>query len=113
MQALYKQHLGHQPSKVTCQLFGAKLAIVLEKSITPPEQLLMEEGNTELAEQVRADLSQALQPQIEQLIESVLAVQVLDFLSDATLDTARTGIIVVLSKTPDVRNPEVIPKVKK
>ncbi|MEL7071282.1 MAG: DUF2294 domain-containing protein [Cyanobacteria bacterium J06581_3] len=113
MQALYKQHLGHQPSKVTCQLFDTKLAIILENSITQPEQLLVEEGSSELAEKVRADLNEAIQPQIKVLIESILDVQVLDLLSDATLDTARTGIIVILSQTPTVRNPEAIPKVKK
>ncbi|MEO0770065.1 MAG: DUF2294 domain-containing protein, partial [Cyanobacteria bacterium J06649_4] len=53
VQALYKTHLGHQPSKVTCQLFGPKLALVLENSVTQPEKLLAEEGQTDLAEQVR------------------------------------------------------------
>ncbi len=113
MQALYKRHLGHQPNKVTCQLFDSKMAIILEGSITQPEQLLLEEGKTDLAEKVREDLSQAIEPQIRGLIEEVLDVQVLDLLSDATVDTARTGIIAVLSGTPSVRNPEAIPKVKK
>jgi len=113
VQALYKQHLGHQPSKVTCQLFDSKMAIILENSITQPEQLLMEEGSMELAEKVRADLNQAIKPQIKSLIESVLNVDVLDILSDAAIDTARTGIIVVLSNTPVVRNPDALPKSKK
>ena len=112
MQALYKTHLGHQPSKVTCQLFDSKLAIILEDSVTQPEQLLAEEGQTDLAEKVRADLNQAMRPQIKSMVESVLAVDVLDLLSDATLETKRTGIIVILSDTPSVRNPEAIPKVK-
>lgn len=113
MQALYKQYLGHQPSKVTCQLFDSKLAVIMENSVTQPEQLLIEEGSADLAEKVRADLNRAIEPQIKVLIESVLEVDVLDLLSDATLDTARTGIIAVLSQTPAVRNPEAIPKVKK
>ncbi len=112
MQALYKTHLGHQPSKVTCQLFDSKLAIVLEDSVTQPEKLLVEEGQLELAEQVRADLNQAMQPQIKSMVEDVLAVDVLDLLSDATLETSRTGMIIILSNTPSVRNPEAIPKVK-
>lgn len=113
MQALYKKHLGHQPSKVTCQLFDSKVAIILEDSVTQPEQLLAEGGRKELAEQVRADLNEAMQPQIRELIEQILSVQVLDILSDATLETGRTGLIIVLSESPDVRNPEAIPKVKK
>lgn len=112
LQALYRDQLGKRPGKATCQVFGSKLAIVLEESVTQPEQLLAEEGQKELAEQVRADLDQALRPQIKQLIEEVLQVQVLDLLSDAVLDTGRTGIVAVLSDIPAVRNPEAIPKVK-
>ena len=112
LQALYRDQLGQRPTKAICQVFGSKVAIVLEGSVTQPEQLLAEEGQTELAEQVRADLDQALRPRIQQLIEEVLQVNVLDLLSDATLDTGRTGIIAVLSSTPVVRNPEAIPKVK-
>ena len=112
MQSLYKLHLGHQPSRVTCQLFGAKLAIVLENSVTQPEQLLAEEGQLELAKKVRVDLNAAMQPQIKDLVSSILNVDVLDSLSDATLETERTGIIIVLSKTPTVRNPEALPKRK-
>ena len=113
MQALYRQYLGHQPSKVTCQLFDEKLAIILEDSVTQPEQLLARDGQLELAKQVRADLNQAIQPQVKALVESILKVKVLDLLSDATLKTGRTGIIAILSETPTVRNPDAIPKTRK
>ncbi|MEM9803724.1 MAG: DUF2294 domain-containing protein [Cyanobacteria bacterium P01_D01_bin.56] len=112
LQALYRDQLGQRPSHATCQIFDSKVAIILEDAVTRPEQLLAEEGQMELAEQVRADLDQALRPQIKRLIEDILKVQVLDLLSDATLKTGRTGIIAVLSKTPTVRNPEAIPKIK-
>ena len=112
IQAFYRQHLGHQPSKVTCQFFGAKLAIILENSITSAEKVLIDEGKSDLAQQVRSNLDGAIQPELKQLIEKVTEVEVLDILSDATLDTGRTGMIVVLSQTPIVRNPESIPKVK-
>lgn len=112
IQAFYRRHLGHQPSKVTCQLFDSKLAIIIEDSITSAEQILVEEGKNKLAEKVRSNLDEAIQPELKQLIESIVEVEVLDILSDATLNTKRTGIIVVLSQTPQVRNPESIPKVK-
>ena len=112
IQAFYRQHLGHQPSKVTCQLFGSKLAIIIEDSITNAEQILVEEGKRELAKKVRSNLDDAIQPELKELIKKITQVEVLDILSDATLDTGRTGIIVVLSRTPQVRNPESIPKVK-
>jgi uncharacterized protein YbcI len=113
LQALYREQLGHQPSKVTCQIFDEKLAIIVENSITPPEQLLANTGQVELAEQVRADLDKAIQPQVKSMIEDVLGVNVLDLLSDATLETGRTGIIAVLEVTPEVRNPDAVPKIKK
>ena len=110
VQALYRQQLGHQPSKVTCQLFNSKVAVILEGAITQPEQLLAEEGQTELVEQVRSDLDRAIQPHVKALLEEILEVSVLDLLSDATLETGRTGMIVVLSESPQVRNPEALPK---
>ncbi|MEC4893944.1 MAG: DUF2294 domain-containing protein [Oscillatoria sp. PMC 1051.18] len=113
IQALYRERLGHQPSKVTCQLFDEKLAIVIEDSITTPETVLAENGKSELAKQVRSDLAEAIQPHLRQLIEEILSVPVLDLLSDAKIETGRTGMIAVLAKTPAVRNPESIPKVKK
>jgi uncharacterized protein YbcI len=112
IQAFYRKHLGHQPSKVTCQLFDTKLAIIIEDSITNTEQILVEGGKKDLAEQVRSNLDDAIQPELKQLIEAIVDVKVIDMLSDATLNTGRTGIIAVLSDTPKVRNPESIPKVK-
>ena len=113
VQALYKKRLGHQPTKVTCQLFDEKLAVVLEGSATQPERLLAEEGQIELAQQVCTNLNQAMQSLVKELVENVLQVRVLDVLSEATLKTGRTGIILILSNTPTVRNPEAIPKVRK
>jgi uncharacterized protein YbcI len=110
IQALYRKQLGHRTGKVTCQLFDAKVAIVIEDSITQPEQLLAQEGKEELVEQFRGDLDQAIQPKLKNTIEEILQVQVLDLLSDATLETGRTGIIAVLDKAPSVRNPAAIPK---
>lgn len=105
IQALYRKQLGHQPGKITCQLFDEKLMIVIENSVTQPEQLLAEEGRLELAEQVRADLDQAVRPQLKQLIEGSLGVEVIDLLSDATLETGRTGMIAVLNTSPQFRQP--------
>lgn len=113
IQSFYVNQLGHRPTKVTCQLFDTKLAIVIEDSVTQPEQLLINQGQEELAEQVRSGLDEAIEPQLKELIEEVLEVSVLDVLSDVTLNTGRGGIIVILSDTPSVRNPETIPKLKR
>jgi len=103
IQALYRTQLGHQPSKVTCQIFDEKIAIILEDSVTKPEQLLVESGREELAEQVRSDLDEVIQPQLKALIEEVMGIPVIDLLSDAKLETGRSGTIAVLESTPQVR----------
>ena len=104
IQALYRNQLEHQPSRVTCQLFDEKLAIILEDSITQPEQLLVNNGQTELAEKVRAELDDALQPQLKELIEEVVGVTVVDLLSNAKLETGRTATVVILANPPQFRN---------
>jgi uncharacterized protein YbcI len=113
IQALYREQLGHQPSKVTCQLSDSNLTIILENSITQPEQLLAQIGRLELAQQVRSDLDEAIQPQLKTLIENILNVEVVELLSDATLKTGRTGIIALLTDTPNIRNSPLIYQSKK
>lgn len=103
IQALYRTQLGHQPRKVTCQIFDEKIAIVLEDAITQPEQILASSGQEKLAEKVRSELDEAIQPQLKALIEEIMGVTVLDLLSDAKLETGRTGIIAVLEAPPQVR----------
>lgn len=103
IQTLYRTHLGVQPSKVTCQLLDEKIAIVLENSVTRPEQILAE-ADEPLAQQVRKDLDAAIRPQLQELIQEVLNVDILDIMSDTTLETGRMGIIVILAKNPTVRD---------
>ncbi|PMB16733.1 hypothetical protein CEN48_01310 [Fischerella thermalis CCMEE 5282] len=113
IQALYREQLGHQPSKVTSRLSEKNVVIVIENSITPPEQLLAQTGRQELAEQVRSDLDEAIQPQLKELIEEILHVSVVEILSDATLETGRSGIIAILSDTPDLRDSVSNSKIRK
>lgn len=103
IEALYRTQLGHRPTKVTCHLFDEKIAIVMEDAVTPPEQLLAKNGQEELAEQVRDDLDRVLQPQLCDLIGEVLGVDVKEILSDAKLDTGRTGMIAILESAPSMR----------
>ncbi|HEY9780062.1 MAG TPA: DUF2294 domain-containing protein [Leptolyngbyaceae cyanobacterium] len=104
IQALYRNQLEHQPSRVTCQLFDEKLAIILEDSITQPEQLLVNNGQAELAEKVRAELDDVLQPQLKELIEEIVGVSVVDLLTNAKLETGRTATVVILANPPQIRN---------
>lgn len=105
IQSLYRTQLEHQPSRVTCQIFDEKIAIVLENSITKPEQLLLNSGQEELAGQVRIELDEVLEPQLKALIEEVVGVAVIDLLSNAKLSTGRSATVAILAQTPQVRNP--------
>jgi uncharacterized protein YbcI len=103
IQALYRTQLEHQPSRVVCQIFDEKIAIVLEDSITQPEQLLVNKGQEELAEKVRSELDDALQPQLKELIEEVVGVAVIDILSNSKIETGRAATVAILANPPQVR----------
>lgn len=103
VQALYRNELGQQPSKVSCQLCGEKFIIILEDSLTQPEQVLAQEGQGDLAEEVRTNLDDFMKPQLKSLVEDVAGVNVTELLSDVTLESGLTGIIAVLEETPNVR----------
>lgn len=104
IQALYREQLGQRPSQVSCQIFDQKVMLVLEDSLTAAEQLLVDNGKEDLAQRVRADLDEVIRQQLKALIEEVLGSTVMDLLSDATLETGRTGIIAVLETAPKVRD---------
>lgn len=105
IQSLYRSQLEHKPSRVVCQIFDGKIAIILEDSITQPEQVLVNNGQQDLAEQVRSQLDEALQPQLKALIEEVVGVSVIDLLSNAKLETGRSATIAILAESPQFRNP--------
>ena len=113
IQKLYLNELEHSPSKVTCQLFGNQLAIVVEDSLTAVEQALtrLKESDSNL-EQLNTVINQVIESKMKTLIEEILSVEVKDILFDTTIKTKRTGAIVTLSHLPEVRNPESIPKNK-
>lgn len=106
VQALYRTQLGQQPSRVQCQIFDGKVVIILEDSITKTEQVLVANGQEDLAEQVREDLDDAFNPQLTELIQEVIGIEVIDVLTDATLKTGRMGTIAVLADTPQFREPQ-------
>jgi uncharacterized protein YbcI len=102
IQALYRTHLEHRLTEVSCQVFDNKVAIILENSVTRPVQMLAAQGKQELAEQVRSNVNQVLEPQLKALVEKVVGVEVIDWLSDAKLESGRTGTIAVLASQPKV-----------
>jgi len=104
IQALYRSQLGHQTSQALCNLLDNKLIIVIENGLTQPEKLLAQNGQHDLALQVREQLQSVLELLLKDLIKEVLGVGVTDWLSDATLETGRTGTIAILDSAPKVRD---------
>jgi uncharacterized protein YbcI len=103
IQALYRSKLGHQPSKVTCRLLDQKIVIILEDSITQPEQVLVGGAKEDLAEQVRDAIDAAIEPSLKMLIAEQTGIEVIDLLSDSTIETGRAGVIAVLAGEPQVK----------
>ena len=112
IRALHVSQLGHAPEKISCHLFGSQLAVVVEDSLLPVEQMFLRNGQQDLAETVRATINQLLGPPLIKLIQSILGVKVDTVLSNSCSGTHVTGIITILEQTPTVRNPEAIPKTK-
>ena len=111
IQKLYRQELEHSPGKVTCQLFGNQLAIVIEDALTAVEKTLADtEEEDKTVQKLNTAINDAIEPKLKNLIEETLAVEVDDILFDSTIETSRTGAIATLSEPPQVRNPESIPK---
>lgn len=104
IQGLYRSVLGHQTSQALCNLLDNKLIIVIENAITQPEKMLAQNGQEDLASQVRSQLESVLEVALKDLIREVLGVGVIDLLSDATLETGRTGTIAILESAPQVRD---------
>lgn len=110
---LYRQELEHSPSKVTCQLFGNQLAIVIEDALTAVEKTLAQTDEKQTTvKKLNSAINEVVESKLKTLIEEILAVNVDDILFDSTLETSRTGAIATLSEPPKVRNPESIPKNK-
>ena len=112
IQKLYLNELEHSPSKVTCQLFGNQLAIVVEDSLTAVEKALADLKSESEIEQLNSAVGKVIESKMRLLVEEILSVKVEDILFDTTLETKRTGAIVTLGQIPKVRNPESIPKHK-
>lgn len=80
------------------------MIIAIENAISQPEKLLAQNGQEDLALQVRSPLESVLELQLKDLIKEILGVEVIDLLSDATLETGRTGTIAILESVPKVRD---------
>lgn len=96
IQKLYREQLGHSTGKITCQLRDDNLTVVIESSLTQPEQVLLEGSEASQVEKIRANLDEAVRPKVIEIVQKTLNRPVVDILSDTTLETERTGLVIVL-----------------
>lgn len=92
---LYEHQLKHELGGISYQIFDNKLMMIIEGTVTPAEQTLNDSSQQELAKKVRGIFDAIIQPQIKQIIEEVFGLQVVDFLSDTTINTSRTAVIAI------------------
>jgi uncharacterized protein YbcI len=107
---LYSSLTGFRPQKILCHFFDKEIVISLENFLTPIEKTLLREGHEKLAKEIRFSLDKIIVNQLKIIINDVIKCDVLDVMNDSNINSNRTGIIVILDKTPEVKNPEAIPK---
>lgn len=100
IQELYVELLAHQPQQVSCQLVDKTLTILIEDSITQPEQILFNSGKQDLVKQVRSNIHFAVESRLRKSIEEIVGVPVIDLFADSTLATRRTSIVAILAAAP-------------
>lgn len=97
---IYQQQLEHKIDTISYKLFDNILVIILEGIITTPEKLLKDHDHLHLAKQVRKAVDNIIHPQIQDIIEEVLDVKIIDFLSDTTIKSNLTGAIAIFEPKP-------------
>ena len=103
LQSLYREQFGHFPSKISCHLFGERLAIVVENAITNVEQVLMNNSQLDLAKSIRSAIDEVFTLEVRNEIAKILNVNVNEMISDSVLESGYLGIIVFLENSPQVR----------
>ena len=98
---VYREELEHKLDNISYKLFDRTLVITLEGIVTSPEKLLKNNDRIDLAKQVRKAVDGVIHPQIQNVIEEVLDVKVVDFLSDTTIDNDITGAIAIFEFKPN------------
>ena len=103
VQALYRSQFGHLPHKVVCHLFGDKIAIIAEGTVTALEQILKNNSQSDLASDIRAAVSETFAVEVKQKIKEIFGLEVVDLIYDSNLDSGYLGTIAFLEKSPQTR----------
>lgn len=106
IQAFYRNQMGCQTRKVSCHIVKNQLAVGIENSLTPVEILLNDSGDDLFKKSLRDRLDRIVKEKLHPEIEAILGVKVTALAIDTTIEDDFTGIVALLSETPQVRLPQ-------
>lgn len=101
IQNFYLEYLKQELQEIFYQWQENQLIIVIEGTVTQTEQLLYEYDRKALAYRVRKIVDLVILPKIKQEIVTILGIRIADFLYDTTIQTGRTGVIVICELNAD------------
>jgi uncharacterized protein YbcI len=113
IQNFYRQRIGQRPSKAICQIFDDGLSVILQHTVSPAEQTLLDAGREEFAKRLRSELNEAIKPPLKALIEDIIGTCVVAILIDSDLSSGFSSVTAVVTDLPAVSDPESIPKVNR
>ena len=100
MQSSYSQWTGQAPSHVLCHMADRVINILLQDSITPLE-ILLHDSHPNL---IRDGVHERMRCLISELVTNICGVPIDSVMFDSNVKSGLTGIIVLLSVSPDVRS---------
>ena len=110
IQALYNTEIKYLPS-ITCKLFSRYIAIITDEALTPLENSLWQQGQTDLIQQVHREIALILRPKLIKVVENIIGVPTVEILGDLSFSSNKGGILVILSESPKVRSSRSLPKI--
>lgn len=100
----YRQRLGCNLQKASCTLFCNYLVIVAEEGITPIEKTIKELGQIETLLEIRQSINRVLKPQLKEIIQEIVVVEINDIICHLNFDSGRLMAIAVFNESPKIRS---------
>lgn len=98
----YHTMLGLNPGKISCNIVGTQLTIIIEEAITKLENFLLKNEQNLVADCVHSDLEIAFLPELQATIQECLDAGILDIGITSMNNTNRTAIVAVLAQSPNM-----------
>lgn len=96
----WTRSVGRGPTKAYAFSRGSVLVVVMEDTLTRPEQALVADGRTDTVLQWRRDLHEVMRTDLAATVEELTGARVLAALSDTSIDPDVAAEVFVLDRTP-------------